>query len=578
MTVMLMVDNRIRAERFLRTAVLVDDMAFGDSPDGVMTASLEGGLPELGNDSAGPRRLQADLEGGDAVVGTEALDAKSVISGFAALGITCAILPPEGPDLQGARNESILALAKTADLVVLDWVIDRVEQTEGGGSFFRLDTNLKLLLEVLSADRASGNRLRLVCIYTGHPNLSGIRDEILKKLGETASSVSLPVPTSAIDYIDFNGARVVLVNKSLRGPHVANESPDEEGEVVYKRVAESDLAAFAVGKFSDFVLTGTLPEAALGALTAVRDNAHLILRRFSSDMDPALLNHRALTSEAAAGEYLLELIADEVSSVVTSYEAGASIMADSRVEARIQELLDSNSAEVSSNHDEIKKYFLGRSSNIPKKDRGVGLLVPGSESDASNAVEVDNKFSVLSSFARDGASYGLREVAPILSVGTVIAPVGGDGQGYPYFLICLHPACDSVFRSGDNSRKKQFPFLEMKVVDDDSRNFHLIAQDRGSYVRAYAESLSFANLVGIDFRAADDCDSVQAVWQRKDARWCFEPTDTVKSLNGPHVDQFVWVGDLRTGKAHKLLQSIANLSSRIGLNEYEHLRIQAKDL
>ena len=83
-----------------------------------------------------------------------------------------------------------------------------------------------------------------------------------------------------------------------------------------RSVRESDLAERLIGDLTGMV-EGLMPSIALTGLTAVRENAHKVLRRFETKLDPAFLTHRAcLPSPADSEQHMVAQLASELHGIM----------------------------------------------------------------------------------------------------------------------------------------------------------------------------------------------------------------------------------------------------------------------
>ena len=135
------------AHSFLQTVVVVDDRALNP---------VVGKLPD---DDVQPSVAHRGVVGGlripDYEVGDQHdLDAKRISQAFARHGLVCGLLSPSSSE---SLTDELLTAARRADLVVLDWVLDR---DEGRAA-------MELLERLLQRDSVPGaERLRAIAIYT----------------------------------------------------------------------------------------------------------------------------------------------------------------------------------------------------------------------------------------------------------------------------------------------------------------------------------------------------------------------------------------------------------------------------
>ena len=198
------------------------------------------------------------------------------------------IVPATGEDLVS----SVVKSALNADVVVLDWQIGKDDGA----------TTIKVLQAINEADRNKGGRLRLAVIYTGEPQLQGCHDRLKEKLPSLS---------------DQAGEHFVLAHEKLR---IRLIKKHDGGVVGADSVHEKDLPDRVVEEFAKFA-GGLLPNAVMAAICAIRENAHLLLRRFSKELDGAYLGHRILLAKPEdADAFLFDLLGDEIKSLLDDPE------------------------------------------------------------------------------------------------------------------------------------------------------------------------------------------------------------------------------------------------------------------
>ncbi|MEI9813048.1 MAG: response regulator receiver domain [Acidobacteriota bacterium] len=106
------------AKEFLNSIVVVDDRArFDTSSPPARTLRRPGRAgAALPDSNATPEQFHE-------------LDAKQIIDNFAATGIICAVIKPQGRELRGIAQQLARA-AHSADVVVLDWVLLNYKEGE----------------------------------------------------------------------------------------------------------------------------------------------------------------------------------------------------------------------------------------------------------------------------------------------------------------------------------------------------------------------------------------------------------------------------------------------------------------
>ncbi|RJQ27684.1 hypothetical protein C4565_04865 [Candidatus Parcubacteria bacterium] len=269
------------AERFLQTAVIVDDQARIDDSF-VPPVSLK--TPDRHTLARNPEEIiQAETDA------CRTLDARLLVDSFSERGLICAVIAPR-PFTESSANVAIAA--RRADIVILDW------QLNGDGG----RQAISILNKILEAD--AGDRLRLIALYTGEQNISEIGRTIARELESVGWKFNL---CDRDLVLSLGHCRIVIYAKS--------------DTKLTKDLKDRSLSELEVPKrlISDFanMTTGLLPSVTLTSLAAIRENAHKILDKFHAGLDAAFLSHRAcLPSPADSQQHLVSQIAAELHAIM----------------------------------------------------------------------------------------------------------------------------------------------------------------------------------------------------------------------------------------------------------------------
>lgn len=568
------------AKRFLQTVVVVDDNAYKPKdPVENFTAGLGGESVALDDPEPEAGELAVDLGELDPL----AFDTEKIVEGFADIGMNCAVIAPS-PNDEERDITRLEQLASRSDVVILDWMI-RPRGIDQGEVRTGDRTSLALLLDVLRRDlEAGGSRLRLICVYTGERNLEEILDKIV-------SALEMQLAPAQIERsgprLTVGSARIVLLGKEQRTP-IPGSRP----------VPADQLPSEIVREFAQFAADGLLPEIALDALSAVRDQSHRLLRRFSGKLDPALLSHRSVTSPAAAEQFALSLVGSELATIVAAANVTASLQ-DDRVEILVNEALadratafywdSSVGGPKTLTHDQAiialtrgiddKMHIQGTEKKLPPKVSRSPLLLSGeSTSVRAEASKIDMEFSALSSLARDRAFDGERVPTPELQLGSLLKLRSNPdsqitmrglesssddrececGASSPVYLLCLQPLCDCV----RITEPRPFPLLPLRPSIESDGKFDFVISAEGKYVPLRKAGTKLAQMRLVEFRPDKERQVILAGWVEDG--WQFEDTEG---------KIYEWLGSLRLDKAHKLLQNVVTAAGRIGIDEYEFFRL-----
>ena len=558
------------SSKFLQTVLVIDDQAYAVPVDvTVPEATLGDESPYVPAEGGGDSDTEefAPSESND-------FDTQAVVKAFADLGMNCAVLAPASPD-QSEDTNRLIRLAKRADIVVLDWVLRSADEAAAAGDGAET-TSLPMLEQLLAEDIELGARLRLVCIYTGDRDLVRVVGALEASLGEIG-----PVRTDAARRTLFmGGAKIVVLPKAGGRSQPGLETVDF-----------ADLPTRVVQEFSDHASNGILSQLALSALGAVRDGAFRLLTRFDSNLDAALLTHRALSSGAATEKFALALIGDELAAIVAAERVTPSL-ADEVVEAVVGKLQvrkpdpmktwkSRTSAFKSISKDDSLRAFIDGVDTDGKIRNGSGqaptlggslthLLVDSDDESTRRIAErVDLRFAALSSLSRDALHDAQGLTPPDLHLGTLVRidtltaasgaapasdadPVASDSS----YWLCMQPLCDSVRLEGPT----RFPFLPLKVSEDHSPEFDLVVRSGSEYLRLNLGKRKFNSIEFFEMTPDRSLSVVLANW---DEEWLFERSDG---------ETLIWLGDVRLDMSHKLIGDIVNDAGRIGIDEFEYSR------
>ena len=284
-------------ESFLQTAVVLDDLVV-ISP---ASAGQEGAapvrpivIPDF------PETLAASDDDASQYRSGVRLNADIVINAFADIGMVCAVLKAA----PGGEFEKRTAKAAVrADMVVLDW---KIHDSAG-------DVALSVMRNIL-ADDQNNNRLRLIAIYTGEPDLRGIYERIQVAIEDFYEGEELEADCPS--RITKGPVRVVILAKE----GTFNSHSSSPG---HQEVTERELAGRLADEFVSMT-SGLLRNVALAGIATIRNNTHRILASFDQNLDPAYLGHRLLLSNPPdAEDHLVSALGSELLSVLEEDRPGA---------------------------------------------------------------------------------------------------------------------------------------------------------------------------------------------------------------------------------------------------------------
>ena len=425
---------------FLKTVVILDDLdvmspsnveSISETPSGPLI-SPEFNLPQSSSENVNDRNLQG-----------VPLKADEVISSFADIGSVCAVLKPAPGDQ--FRERTSMA-ARSADIVILDW---KIHDSTG-------DETMEVMREILREDR---QRLRLIAIYTGEPDLPDIYERVQGVVAEFYED-SEPVVTDGFRIVKGPLGVVVLAKEGTTN-HFRPELQEQE-------VEERQLADRLVREFA-LMTGGLVRNSALAGITAIRDNAHRILAKFKQSLDPAYLGHRLMLPHPPDSEdHLVEALGSELLSVIEESRSGAH--ADMNSIRSWLTLRESQGLDLvapfafQGSEDPIQRWCNLLSYGIGAADNALRGGV-GKTSMSRQATEPfsENEEEAMRSNRRFAALLNLKTRypgrLPRLTMGTILRTQEGDNNRY---FLCLQPKCDSV-RLHETTG---FPFINLIPLED----------------------------------------------------------------------------------------------------------------
>jgi hypothetical protein len=527
-------------DSFLQTVVVVDDRAFGDPAPITSEAPAE--------PSVGGRGVQSGLAQ-PATADEHDLDPKRVTDAFARAGLVCALLAPAAEE---EISDEFLRAARRADLVVVDWIINR----DGGR------TALQLIKKLLESDSApERQRLRTIAIYTGQDDLYDIGRQVRSVVDTAYSDCKL---------VEDDGG-LSLTKGPLRTTVFAKEAARElPPELADRRVAFGDLPGRVRSEFATLT-RGLVSAVALASLAALREDTHRILQVLSPDLDSAYVGHRSvLPVPQDAQEQAVALVASELRSVIEDHDVGqhvsvenvkawlahhrpgattfgelfdaTKVMSLAQVHAMLSRGLGTDDAldhvQGLGGQGGVSKTILRNVKKSPTK-----LFVDSIEDARSSEAVFANRMAVRTTYSRPER---------ILQLGTIVRRTPKK------YLLCVQPLCDSVRLS----KVRSFPFLTLTPTEDDRATFIVPGEAPGTWVRLVLASSPF-DLVTAKFKPRRRGGVVAAA----EFGSGFAFTDTSGS-------RYVWAGQLKPEFAQKVAVDLAQEFARVAVDDAEMFRLR----
>ena len=513
--------SRKIALRFLRTAVVVDDEAY------IAQNRSDGPKAEVVAPGRNTRSSSRDEKEPVSHGASHALDAGTLIGSFSALGVICGVVSPTDAALETMRQ---------ADIVILDWRLKRGEPE------FALD-----LLRGLLTGETDRNSLRLVAIYTGEARLEDIRAAVFGELKEQGLE---PAENETEPEISFRHGRVVLCAKS----DVNLAPPLKE-----RSVSEEHFPDRLVDDFASMT-TGLLPGIALTSLTAVREGAHKVLDRFSAELDPAFLAHKACLPEPEDAErQIVNHVAEELRGLMDNAVAEESPAGADAVEGWIRRRGDG----MANFALDGRQLDMEQTITLAKKGIGAkGILSNKQEENAfrhlsacfaaQDVADLDQRLAWIMSFRTVYSA-----PPPTLWLGTVVTESHADGERH---LICMRPRCDCV------RLKDETTFFLLPLVDPKKGMDQIVVRVGNNFERLGIER-DPRSWVLLRFKPSAGSGAIVAAKREHDGGFEFADTSG---------NQYKWRGELKAEYGQRIAQTFGGALSRVAVDESEWLRRSVK--
>ena len=387
----------------------------------------------------------------------------------------------------------------------------------------------------------------MIAFYTSEPYHGKIRKAIkdgLTDLDGPDVEVSTGDDQSTID---FGACRIVLYAK-----------PDSQTPKPSAIVKEEELADRLIADFTDMV-EGLLPSLVLTALAAVRENVYRVLERFSPDLDPAFLAHRACLPQPPESEqHIVEQIASELHGIMDDAIGRTSPAGIEAIKHWFADRFENDHILFSTGKEMPQNDVLAmlehgvENKHGPLKKDGKDYLIfsSGFSRGSEDSRELDRRLASAMSFRQ-----ALADTTRQLSMGTVVHRIGDDNAT----LLCVTPRCDSVRLTEKSS------FLFLPLTDPKSNTPQVVVPISKNEHRRMTISMNPSDWCIMDFYPDPTRQCVLAHLSGPDGSFIF------KDASDPE-GEYRWVGELKAEFAQSIAQLIAERMSRMPLNKSEWLR------
>ncbi len=561
--------SRQIAKDFLRSVLVVDDHPVFEEeevvgklepPDVVVEAvesaapegetkasSTEDVVPSAAAIGPSPETVAAPVEAGD----PHTLPFNRFSDSFAALGMFCTVLTPEKEHLDDFVTQSVgeSGLANRADVVILDWVLHGFKEGE---------KTLDIIGRLTHGEGGAKPRKRLLLVYTGESDLLGIATKIRNRLNVPAVEGATAGEQT---HITSGATRIAIYAK----PHVKVTQDLQPFVVPAEAIPEIVISEFANAS------PGLLSNLILRSMGVLRSETYQILKKFPAKLDCGFVTHKVLQNPEDASGHLLPLVVSEIQSALEDNlaievlsEPALAGWLDSRIaggfafnfqgvteiEARggVHQLLKRSVLDVAG--DAAHNSFLVGFLKSKNKARGevANRLTEVLSAEAGH--RANQEFAVLMAVR---SRYGTPP--PRLALGTIV-----HDRGRGIYLLCVQPRCDSVRLIGE----RHFPFLPLRATD--TGYDHVLLHGDGIVTLQLIDEPYRIEMIAFQPWLATD----HEVLAKGDG-------DELFFKSGASETNFQWIAELRPEHAQRIANTFAGKISRVGLNESEWLRLNAKN-
>lgn len=480
-----------------------------------------------------------------------AFDANEISSVFAQKGKLYTIYAPSSTkDL-----ENCAPLIAKSDVVVLDWYLDlENEQQQIEDAEKDVDSEeprgiytTKLINNII--EDAGNKELKLIIVYTGETDLIGITEELYK-------GITLKDKFEQGDCCVSSSNVSILVRAKFKDENQFKHNVDLKSKIVNY----VDLPGFITNEFSNFV-GGLLPDFALSAIAAIRNNTSNILGVFSKDIDPAFLGHYVSIPDCNdAIPMLSEIFGSAITDLINSEKFNLKTWIDTWLTQNYKQPLSTKigKKDVEVKESDIRNIVNSSESKFKDKLKAAGFNISGGDDELKKDA---TKLFILQS---DTPNYKLAKLiqhsnlfspsnAPRLTTGTIVKYKKSTNWNY---LLCIQQRCDSV-----RIPKEGRTFLFLPLTQDKTSTAIVVGESDHMFVKNESHSIELH-----EFVPNNDNEPIIAK-QYKQIGYAFKDK----------IDKYyVWVAELKEMFAQHIVSTYTSQLSRVGIDNSEWIRLVGK--
>jgi uncharacterized protein YutE (UPF0331/DUF86 family) len=509
-------------------------------------------------------------------------DARKVSNVFASEKKICGVYQPQSQQ----DIDNFKGIAKKADVVILDWQINLLNEEEGKNpeddakdDDVRGQFTLEIINEILRDPIVGKDSLKLIIIYTGEIDLMGITQEVYDVLLPECPKLILEECKVYSENI-----KILIRAKSSVGDNEEDTKFNHLLALKDKIVKYKDLPSFVLDEFTEMT-SGLLSNFALQSLTTIRFNSHKILSLFSKELDCAYLSHKSFVPNSEdAEDLLLDILKDTIADLlsyngthriinkdlisdwidVNIVEEAHSVLSNKgnklnpgvdfdRKKSMLTDLLFSKETKVEKKFETVFKAL------IQNKELRIEFLKYLSNNNTklflnlSNLIKEEEINKNFAKLTHHKSLFLPQNIEPKLTLGTIIKSTKNDN-----YFICIQQKCDSVRIYGT---ERKFLFLPMSIIEGNDK-FEIISPT-GIKLKLNKKSFSIRTIKFLG-------DTQEGIVKGKNngfGKYIFE--QNYKEETDEH---FEWILDLKDLHSQRIVVEYASQLSRVGLDESEWLR------
>lgn len=484
-----------------------------------------------------------------------AFDAKAISSVFAQNEKLCTVLAPSSTE----DLKSCSSLFAKSDVIVLDWYLNlknnnQIENEEADADVEEPRGVYTIDLIKTIVENASDKKLKMIIIYTGdYTNLADITKQIYDKFSDN-NQFSI----SKSDYRVYSSNILIIIRAKSNGEDAKYNQNLRSKIIDYKNLPNE-----ITKEFSNFV-GGLLPNFALSAITAIRDNTSNILGVFSKDIDPAFLGHYvSIPDSNNAVSMLSEIFGSAITDLIDSNNFDIQTWINAWLTQNINKPFKTKIGknELMLSKEVLKNIVESSDKEFKTKLQACFATIKGDDDhlkkDAIKLFKTKLKKPnyKLAKLVQHSNLFSTPEKEPQLTTGTIVKYKKTPKRWN--FLLCIQQSCDSVRISP--KEKRTFLFLPLTqdtkgeaVITEENK--HLIVDNRSYSLESHK------------FSPTNNKETLIIAKKIKN-EYVFQDSDK---------KQFIWVAELKKLFAQHIVSAYASQLSRVGIDNSEWIRLIGK--